>query len=334
MPEIVADILRGYHPFAERCDNTSNRESSDLTDRGGLTMAKSPQLDQVIRLIRARATAPRKSLEEDRVSYETMLSAMTSDDDIATERVGAGGVPAEWISAPGADHATVLLYLHGGGYVLGSMRTHRVMLGHLARASGCNVLGLDYRLAPENPFPAPVEDTLAAYRWLLTKGYDHRKIVLAGDSAGGGLVVAALVAMRYVGEPLPAAGVCLSPWVDMEATGQSFVTNAASDPSVAKDRILRMAGVYLAGKSPQAPLASPIHADLCGLPPLLVQVGSIETLLDDAKALTERAQAAGVQVELEVWDDMPHVWQHFAPMLPEAQQAIARIGEFVRKSVA
>jgi epsilon-lactone hydrolase len=297
-------------------------------------MAKSPQLDRVISLIRARATAPRKNLEEDRVSYENMLSAMTLDDDITTERVGVGGVPAEWISAPGANQAAVVLYLHGGGYVLGSMRTHRVMLAHLARAAGCKVLGLEYRLAPENPFPAPVDDTLTAYRWLLTRGYDPRKIVLAGDSAGGGLVVAAMVAMRYVGEPMPAAGVCLSPWVDMEATGPSFVTNATLDPSVAKDRIVRMAGVYLAGKSPQAPLASPIHADLRGLPPLLVQVGSIETLLDDANALTQRARAAGVQVELEVWEDMPHVWQHFAPILPEAQQAIARIGEFVRKYVA
>jgi acetyl esterase/lipase len=227
-----------------------------------------------------------------------------------------------------------MLYVHGGGYILGSMRTHRVMLAHLARASGIMVLGLEYRLAPENPFPAPVDDTVAAYRWLLTRGYDPRKIVLAGDSAGGGLVVAALVAMRYVGEPLPAAGICLSPWVDMEAAGQSFITNAASDPSVAKERIVRMAGVYLAGKSAQAPLASPIHADLRGLPPLLIQVGSIETLLDDAKALAERAEAAGVSVELEVWEDMPHVWHLFAPMLPEAQQAIARVGEFVGKAVA
>jgi acetyl esterase/lipase len=297
-------------------------------------MARSPQLDRVISMIRARATAPRRSIEEDRLSYETMLAPLPLDDDIATERVGAGGVPAEWIWAPDVDHAAVMLYLHGGGYVLGSMRTHRVMLAHLSRACRCRVLGLEYRLAPENPFPAPVEDTLAAYRWLLARGYAPRNMVLAGDSAGGGLVVAALVAMRYVGEPLPAAGVCLSPWVDMEASGPSFVTNATSDPSVAKDRILRIASLYLAGKPPQTPLASPIHADLRGLPPLLVQVGSIETLLDDARALAERAQAAGVRVELQVWEDMPHVWQHFAPILPEAQQAIARIGEFVRKHIA
>ncbi len=145
--------------------------------------------------------------------------------------------------------------------------------------------------------------------------------------------MAALVAMRYVGEPLPAAGVCISPWVDMEATGESFRTNAASDPTVAKDRILRLASVYLAGRHPRAPLASPMYADLHGLPPLLVQVGSIEVLLDDARALTDRVIAAGGEVELEVWDDMPHVWHHFAPMLPEGQQAIARIGEFLRKRV-
>jgi len=297
-------------------------------------MAKSPQLDRVISMIRARATAPRKTIEDDRVSYETMLSTLPLDDDISTERIGAGQVPAEWIWASGVNDASAMLYLHGGGYVLGSMRTHRVMLAHLARAAGIKVLGLEYRLAPENPFPAPVEDALAAYRWLLNRGYDPKRIVLAGDSAGGGLVVSAMVAMRYVGEPLPAAGVCISPWVDMEATGRTFVTNAASDPSVTRERILHIASLYLAGKPPQAPFASPIHADLRGLPPLLVQVGSIETLLDDANALTERAKAAGVPVQLEVWEDMPHVWHHFAPILPEAQQAIARIGEFVRKHLA
>lgn len=297
-------------------------------------MAKSPQLDQVIRLMRTRAMTTRTTIEADRVSYETMLASLQLEDDIQTERVGAGGVAAEWIWAPGAHPDRVMLYLHGGGYVVGSMRTHRVMLSHIARACGSKVLGLDYRLAPEHPFPAPVEDTLAAYRWLLANGYDSRKITLGGDSAGGGLVVAALVAMRYVGEPMPAAGVCISPWTDMESTGQSFVTNATADPSVAKERILRLAGVYLAGKNPRAPLASPIHADLHGLPPLLVQVGAIETLLDDARMLTQRAQAAGGQVDLEIWDDMPHVWHLFAPILPEGQQAIGRIGEFVRKYVA
>jgi acetyl esterase/lipase len=216
---------------------------------------------------------------------------------------------------------------------MGSMRTHRGILAGIVRASGFKTLGLEYRLAPESPFPAPVEDTLSAYRWLLARGYAAENVVLGGDSAGGGLVVAALVAMRYFGDPMPAAGVCISPWVDMEATGKSFVSNATADPSVSRERIMRIAGIYLGGKNPRAPFASPIHADLQGLPPLLVQVGSIETLLDDANMLTQRAKAAGVAVELEVWDDMPHVWHHFAPILPEGQQAIARIGEFMRKQV-
>jgi acetyl esterase/lipase len=296
-------------------------------------MAASPQLDHVIGLIRTRATSTRNTLDEDRMSYETMLSSMRMDDDIQTERVGAGGVPAEWICAPEVKAARVMLYFHGGGYVVGSMRTHRVMLSHISKASGFKILGLDYRLAPENPFPAPVEDALSAYRWLLSSGYDPGNIVFGGDSAGGGLVVAAMVALRYVGEPMPAAGVCLSPWIDMEATGDSFTTNANADPSVSRDRILSIGKVYLGGKDPKAPLASPLYADLTGLPPLLIQVGSIETLLDDARALAQRAEAAGIKVDLQVWDDMPHVWQHFAPILPEGQQAIAIIGDFLNKQL-
>jgi acetyl esterase/lipase len=296
-------------------------------------MAKSPELDRVIGMIKARAQTVRKTTDEDRASYENMLASMPMADDIETERVGAGGVPAEWIRAPGAQADRVMLYFHGGGYVVGSMRTHRTMLSHISRASGFSVLGLDYRLAPENPFPAPVEDALAAYRWLLHRGIEPGNIVLGGDSAGGGLVVSALVAIRYAGEPMPAAGVCISPWVDMEATGESFTTNAHVDPSVSRERILNIAKVYLAGKNPRAPLASPLYADLHELPPLLSVVGSIETLLDDARAITERAQAAGVEAVLEIWDDMPHVWTHFAPILPEGQQAVERIGDFIRHQV-
>ena len=296
-------------------------------------MAHSPQLDRVIGMIKARAQTVRKTTDEDRASYENMLASMPMAEDIATQRVGAGGVPAEWIRAPQARMDRVMLYFHGGGYVIGSMRTHRAMLAGISRASDFSVLGLEYRLAPENPFPAPVEDALTAYRWLLHMGIAPGKIVLGGDSAGGGLVVAALVALRYMGEPMPAAGVCISPWVDMEAMGNSFLTNAAVDPSVSKERIVQIAKVYLAGKHPRVLLASPLYVDLHGLPPLLSLVGSIETLLDDARALTERARAAGVEAMLEVWDDMPHVWTHFAAILPEGQQAVERIGDFMRHQV-
>ena len=193
------------------------------------------------------------------------------------------------------------------------------------------MLGIDYRLAPEVTFPAPVEDSVAAYRWLLSNGIDPKKIVIAGDSAGGGLVVSALVALRYLGEPMPAAGICISPWVDMEALGESYITKAEEDPVGSREMIHFMAGMYLGSSDPRAPLASPIYADMTGLPPLLVQVGSAEVLLDDSTGLVERAKAAGVDVTLEVWDDMIHVWQFFAPILPEGQQAIDRIGEFFRE---
>ena len=291
----------------------------------------SPELDTVLQMIRERGEEERVTIEDNRLSYEKLVASLPIDGDISTEKVGAGGVAAEWIVAPEAQDGRVLLYFHGGGYVFGSMRTHRVMLAHISRAAQARVLGLEYRLAPEFPFPAPVEDAVAAYRWLLSNGTNPKKIVLAGDSAGGGLTIAALVALRYLGEPMPAAGVGISPWTDMEATGQSFTTNAEVDPMVSRDGIFSIATTYLAGKDPRAPLASPIHADLTGLPPLLLQVGSIETLLDDTTVLAQRAREAGVEVEVDVWDDMPHVWHHFAPILPEARQAIQRMAEFMRK---
>ena len=292
-------------------------------------MAPSKELDTVLEMIRVRSAEVRHTIEDHRLSYERIMSVLPMDDDIETERVGVNGTPAEWISAPESQENRVILYLHGGGYLFGSARTHRVMLAHMARASKARVLALDYRLAPEIPFPAPVEDSVSAYRWLLDQGISAKKMVIGGDSAGGGLAIAALVALRSVGEPMPAAGVCISAWTDMESTGQSHTTNAESDPSVSKERLLKIAKVYLAGKDPTAPLASPIHADLTGLPPLLLQVGSIEVLLDDSTLLKSRAKAAGVSVEMEVWDDMPHVWHHYAPILPEARKAIGRIGEFV-----
>jgi len=292
-------------------------------------MAASKELDTVLEMIRVRSAEVRQTTDDDRLSYERIMATLPLDDDIETERVGANGVPAEWIWAPESQKDRVILYLHGGGYLFGSVRTHRVMLAHMARAAKARVLALDYRLAPEIPFPAPVEDSVSAYQWLMGQGIAPEKMAIGGDSAGGGLTVAALVALRNVGEPMPAAGVCISPWTDMESTGESMATNAETDPSISKERLLKIAKVYLAGKDPRAPLASPIHADLTGLPPLLLQVGGIEVLLDDSTLLKARAKEAGVPVEMEVWDDMPHVWHHYAPILPEARKAIGKIGEFV-----
>ncbi len=213
---------------------------------------------------------------------------------------------------------------------MGSISTHREMAGRLSRAAAARVLLIGYRLAPENPFPAAVEDSVTGYRWLISTGVDPGKVVIAGESAGGGLTVATLVALRDAGDPLPAAAIPVSPWVDMEALGESMTTKAEVDPMATKEGIAEMAKAYLGGADPRTPLAAPIYADLKGLPPLLIQVGTSEVLLDDANRLAERAKSAGVDVILEPWEDMIHMW-HFFPMLPEGQQANERIGEFVRK---
>ena len=296
-------------------------------------MESAEELEKVVQMLKGRAQkvqAAGGSLDVLRSSYEEMMLPLPVDGDAAFERVSAGGVPADWVTTPGVSDK-VLLYLHGGGYVFGSPRTHRAMFSRLSRASGMRVLGLDYRLSPENSFPAPVEDAAAAYRWLLSQGVEPRHIAVGGDSAGGGLVASTLVCLRYFGEPLPAAGVCISPWADMEAIGESMTANVESDPNVRKEGLRGLAKLYLAGKDPRTPLAAPIYADLSGLPPMLIQVGSIETLLDDSTRLAERAESAGVEVELEVWDDMVHVWHLFAPILGEGQRAIERVGGFLRE---
>ena len=248
--------------------------------------------------------------------------------------VEAGGVSAEWSVADGADQDKVILYVHGGGYVMGSAGSHRDMTGRLSQASGARVLSLNYRLAPEHPFPAPVDDSVAAYKWLLAQGISASNIAIAGDSAGGGLALGTLLAIRDAGEPLPAAGIGISPWVDMEGTGESMTTRAAVDPVVQKEGLLGMAKLYLGDADPKNPLAAPLHGNLAGLPPLLIQVGDSETLLDDSNRITERARKAGVNVTLKIWDEMPHVWHLFAPILPEGQQAIEEIGAFFKEQTA
>ena len=295
-------------------------------------MAKSPELDGVIALVQGRvADETQGATEGRRRSFEQMTDGFTIDVPAKYHRVNAGGVTAEWVTAEGASDSRVVLYFHGGGYIIGSPRTHRAMMAHLSRESGARVLALDYRLAPEHPFPAPVEDAVSSYKWLLSEGFDPSRIALGGDSAGGGLTVAALVQIRYIGLPIPAAGVCVSPWVDMEGLGESMETRAGVDPMVGKESLMVSAKTYLGGADPRAPLAAPLYADLRGLPPILIQVGDAEVLLDDSTRLAGVAREAGVEVQMDVWDDMIHVWHVFAPILPEARQAIAQAGEFIKK---
>lgn len=296
-------------------------------------MAKTPELERVIALAAELGNFDESYgvIEGLRRSFERVTDALTFDGTAAYQRVNAGGLPAEWAADESAAGDQAVLYLHGGGYVIGSVRTHRVLMAGLSRASGARVLGLEYRLAPEHPFPAAVEDAVAAYRWLLRQGYAPGRIAVAGDSAGGGLAVAMLAQARSYGLPLPSAAVCFSPWVDLEGIGDSMTANAGSSDMVERDGLLFMANAYLNGANPRAPLAAPLYADLRGLPPTLIQAGGAETLLDDSTRLAEAARAAGVAVELDVWDDMIHVWQLFAPMLPEGRQALAQAGAFIRK---
>ncbi|MBV9251161.1 MAG: alpha/beta hydrolase [Acetobacteraceae bacterium] len=250
--------------------------------------------------------------------------------DVRVEKSSANGVSAEWTSTPDADPSSAVLYLHGGGYVIGSLDSHRHLAAEIGRAASCRVLALDYRLAPEHPFPAAVEDAVAGYRYLLSSGVPADRTTIAGDSAGGGLVVGAMLAIRAAGLPLPRCGWCISPWVDMEAKGTSYADLSAVDPTVQKDGIHEMAGHYLQGADPKSPHAAPIYGDLRGLPPLLIQVGAAETLLDDALSLARVAGSADVFVDLQVWPEMIHVWHLYHPILKAGRRAIQSGGAFVR----
>lgn len=241
-----------------------------------------------------------------------------------------GGVPGEWHEAQLGSKETVVLYLHGGGYVLGSPTSHGGLAGLMANLAQARVFVLDYRLAPEKPFPGALDDAISAYKALLENAEKPEKIVIAGDSAGGGLAVALMVALKEEGIPLPAAGVCLSPWADLSFSGDSMQTNAKADSILCKESLVWLGKQYLADLAANDSRVSPIFADLTGLPPLLIQVGSNEVLLDDAVRLNKMAKKAGVDSTLEVWDGQVHVWQLMSKLIPEARQALQRIGTFIK----
>jgi epsilon-lactone hydrolase len=251
----------------------------------------------------------------------------------------ANGVPAQWIAAPGVRADKVVMYLHGGGFQAGSLVSHRELMIRLSAACGCRVLGVDYRLAPEHRFPAPLQDALVACEWLRAQGFEDTDVALAGDSAGGGLALSLLLSLRDAGRAMPAAAVLMSPWTDLSASGESYVTRAAQDPIHQRPMIVAMARNYLGkdpsgnDRDPRDPLASPLFADLQGLPSLLIQVGERETVLSDSTEFAKKAQAAGVPVKLVVWPDMIHVFQQFAGELPEARAAIASSAKFLQEKL-
>ena len=292
------------------------------------------QLDSLITLLRSRPAPATQDVIESRARFEKMGGFLGGAPDAKCEKVDVDGVPAEWVSAPDADASRAVLYLHGGGYAIGSLNTHRRLAFDVSAASGARVLLLDYRLAPEHPFPAAVDDAATAWRWLLKQGFATNKLAIAGDSAGGGLTMATLVNLRDQKLGLPACAVAISPWVDLEGVGTSMTARSAQDPMVQKAGLSWMAEMYLAGKDARTPLAARLHADLMGLPPILVQVGTAETLLDDATRIAERLHSAGGEVKLSVWPNMLHVFPLFAPILSEGRDGCVEIGQFIKARMA
>jgi acetyl esterase/lipase len=299
--------------------------------RAGEDMATAP-IDLAIARIRAvyRSWNRDTSVAQMRSDWDAAFGGSTAP--VAYERVCAGGVDGEWISPANVPEDNAILYFHGGGFRLGSVTSHRDLMAQIALASGCRVLAINYRLAPEHRFPAALDDALAAYGWMLDCGLKSENVAFAGDSAGGNLVLAAMLALRERGLPLPVSAVLMSPWTDLAATGSSYVSRAEADPIHQRSMILALAKNYLGGQGdPYDPLVSPLYADLAGLPPLLIQVGDRETVLDDSVMFADLARAAGVDVSLEVWDGMIHVFQMFGAELPEARQAIASIAGFLNR---
>ena len=302
----------------------------------------SEEYQQVVAAMREAAAGMlvgEMSVDEQRAAMEGGF-AFPLDDDVQLTVVDANGVPGEWSVAPGSDPRRRVLYVHGGGYVLGSIVTHRRLCADIARAGGCAVLSLDYRLAPEHPFPAAVEDALAGLEYIWVNGPDGAEdaasVFVAGDSAGGGLTLATLIAARDRGLRQATGGIGLSPWTDLAATPEELASEGLNDPTIPDNRTAitasqEWAAVYAGDADRTDPLLSPVFADYTGIPPLLLQVGAVEMICRDTTRVTEKARAAGVDVTEEVWDDMFHVWQAFAPMLPEGQQAIDRIGEWLRE---
>ena len=255
-------------------------------------------------------------------------------DGTEVELASVGGVRGEWVRARRARRDAVLLYLHGGGYVVGSPKSHRHLVAALSEASGMPVFAADYRLAPEHPFPAAVDDAISAYRALLDSGIAADKIAIAGDSAGGGLTLATLLSARDKSLPMPACAILISPWADLGQGGEAYRTRAARDPMITRENLDEMAAAYLGTADAKTPLASPAFADFTGLPPLLIQVGTEEALHSDAETVKARAEEASVEVSFESWAGMVHVWHAFHPILSEGRDAIARIGSYLKAHIA
>lgn len=287
-------------------------------------------LNRVLRLGKNPRLDPRISSDKMRAQSDAGLQKYAKlKGNVKVTPIETGRTKAEWIEPANAQQHRVILYLHGGGYCTGSPETHRALVTRLCEASSARGLLVDYRLAPEHKFPAAIEDSLDAYQWLLGQGIDPKGMVIAGDSSGGGLAIATCMALRDANATQPAAIVAMSPWTDLALTGWSLLTLAKEDAYMTPAKLGLFARHYLQGKSPTQPLASPLYGDFRGLPPMMVHVGATEILRDDATRLTQKAEACGTDISVEVWDGMPHIFQFFN-WLPEARGSIARLGSFIK----
>ncbi len=278
----------------------------------------------------ARETMNPARVEETRARLARLAARNTLPENVTITAVDANGVAGEWVDAPGLQvPGKTLLYLHGGAYTVGDPTLYRMFTWRLAAAACCRVLAIDYRLAPEHPYPAAVEDAVASYRWLLENGHDGSDLALAGDSAGGNLVLVLLQRLRAEGLPLPASAVCYSPWTDLTGSGASVTLNARRDPMLPGHRLREAAHLYAPDADLTDPLLSPLFANYRNLPPLAIHVGSTEVLLDDALRVADRARSAGVEVDLTVWPSQPHVFPVLARFIPEGRQAIGQSGRFL-----
>jgi epsilon-lactone hydrolase len=290
------------------------------------------EIDAVRDLLRAQPRPTNLAARRARLDSFACPAAIPSD--IRVSPVDAGGVPGEWTQSPEADPGRVLVFLHGGGYMAGSLESHRHVVARAGREARVRTLALGYRLAPEHPFPAALNDMVAGYRSLLKQGIAPERIALAGESAGGGLALAAALRLRAARDPLPGCLWLSSPWVDLALRDDSLRTKAATDPLIQRLYLAELVTAYLNGVDPQEPLASPLHADLRGLPPILIQVGSEETLLDDVVRMASATDSAGVNVTLRIWPAMIHAWHLFFPQLAAGRAALAEAGSFVDAHLA
>jgi monoterpene epsilon-lactone hydrolase len=286
------------------------------------------------RLAAANRRGAPLSIDEQRSSFEEYFRAVPVADGCVVQTISAPRIAGETIVPKGATPLHALLYFHGGGFFFGSLQSHRHLVSRLAVAAGITAVSIDYRLAPEHHFPAALGDALAAYRWLLVQGFPPTAIVLAGDSAGGNLAVAAVLKIRDEGLPSPGGLYLISAWLDLTLSGESYGLKASQDPILARESMREVVRLYLGQADGRNPYASPVNGDLSGFPPLMIQVGADEVLLSESLALAQKAALQGVDVRLHVWPEMVHAWPLFHTALPQGTRAIAEAGLWIRETLS